>query len=132
MPRPSRELERQVIQRADGRCEYCQLLERVSDLPFHVDHIIAEKHRGQTVLENLAWACFSCNMHKGPNVAGVDPVTDEVVRLFHPRQDAWSDHFRWQGSWLHGLTEIGRTTIAVLEINDADAVLLRELLSEAQ
>ena len=132
MPRPSRELERQVIQRADGRCEYCQLLERVSDLPFHVDHIIAEKHRGQTVLENLAWACFSCNMHKGPNVAGVDPVTDEVVRLFHLRRDAWSDHFRWQGSWLHGLTEIGRTTIAVLEINDADAVLLRELLSEAQ
>lgn len=53
-------------------------------MPFHVDHVIAEKHRGETVLENLAWACFSCNMHKGPNIAGIDPVTGETVRLFRP------------------------------------------------
>lgn len=128
MPRPSRALERQVIDRAKGRCEYCQLPERVSEMPFHVDHVIAEKHRGETVLENLAWACFSCNMHKGPNIAGIDPVTGETVRLFRPHQDAWSTHFCWQGAWLHGLTDIGRTTIAVLEINHADAVLLREFL----
>lgn len=128
MPRPSRELERQVIARAAGRCEYCRLPESVSDLPFHVDHIVAEKHRGQTVLENLAWACFSCNMHKGPNVAGIDPVTDEVVRLFRPHLDIWEEHFSWHGAWLHGHTPIGRTTVLVLEINDPDAVMLRELL----
>lgn len=100
----------------------------MSELPFHIDHIIAEKHRGLTVLENLAWACFSCNMHKGANVAGIDPVTDEVVRLFRPRQDVWGQHFRWQGAWLQGLTSIGRVTVAVLEMNDPDMVLLRELL----
>ena len=121
-------VERKVIARAAGRCEYCRLPERVSELPFHIDHIIAEKHRGLTVLENLAWACFSCNIHKGANVAGIDPVTDEVVRLFRPRQDAWEQHFRWQGAWLHGLTSIGRVTVAVLEMNDPDMVLLRELL----
>lgn len=128
MSRPSRELERQVIARAGGRCEYCQLPEAVSDLPFHIDHIIAEKHRGQTVLENLTWACFSCNMHKGSNIAGIDPVTDEVVRLFRPHADIWTDHFSWHGAWLHGLTSIGRTTIAVLEMNDPDTLLLREFL----
>ena len=128
MPRPSRELERQVITQAAGRCEYCRLPEQVSDLPFHLDHIIAEKHRGATEFKNLAWACFSCNMHKGPNVAGIDPVTDEVVRLFRPRQDVWDEHFSWQGAWLHGRTSIGRTTVMVLEMNDPDAVMLRELL----
>lgn len=128
MPRPSRKLERQVIAQAAGRCEYCRLPEHVSDLPFHTDHIIAEKHRGPTVLENLAWACFSCNMHKGANVAGIDPVTGEVVRLFRPRLDAWEEHFKWQGAWLHGQTPIGRTTVMVLEMNDPDSVLLRELL----
>jgi len=104
------------------------LPENVSDLPFHFDHIIAEKHRGLTVLANLAWACFSCNMHRGPNVAGIDPVTDEVVRLFRPRQDVWEEHFSWQGAWLYGQTPIGRTTVVVLEMNEPDAVMLRELL----
>ncbi|WP_218032925.1 hypothetical protein [Brevifollis gellanilyticus] len=83
------------------------------------------------MLENLVWACFSCNMHKGSNIAGIDPVTDEVVRLFRPHQDIWTDHFRWQGAWLHGLTDIGRTTVTVLEMNDPDMVLLRELLLRA-
>jgi hypothetical protein len=38
--------------------------------------------------------------------------------LFHPRQDVWDDHFRWSGHVLVGRTDIGRTTIAVLAIND--------------
>jgi 5-methylcytosine-specific restriction endonuclease McrA len=62
--------------------------------PTHeIDHIVAEKHLGPTTLENLALACFPCNNHKGPNVAGADPVTAQVTRLFHPRQDAWPVHF---------------------------------------
>ena len=123
-------VERKVIARAAGRCEYCRLPERVSELPFHIDHIIAEKHRGLTVLENLAWACFSCNIHKGANVAGIDPVTDEVVRLFRPRQDAWEQHFRWQGAWLHGLTSIGRVTVAVLEDPNSAAQIVKRWLYE--
>ena len=67
-------------------------------------------------------------MHKGANEAGIDPVTGEVVRLFRPRQDVWTEPFKWQGAWLHGQTPIGRTTVMVLEMNDPDSVLLRELL----
>ena len=66
MPRPDRALELEVVRRAQGRCEYCHFPETAAELPFHVDHIIAEKHGGQTVSSNLAWACFSCNLHKGP------------------------------------------------------------------
>ena len=67
-------------------------------------------------------------MHKGSNIAGIDPVTNQVTRLFRPQRDDWTDHFHWQDAWLHGLTDIGRTTILVLEINDPEAVLIRQSL----
>lgn len=43
-----------VWQRAHSRCEYCQLAQAHSLLPFEVDHIIARKHDGATVPENLS------------------------------------------------------------------------------
>lgn len=128
MGRPAKLLERLVVERARGHCEYCRFPASAAELPFEIDHIIAEKHRGQTVAENLAWACFSCNSYNGPNIAGVDPVTSEITRLYHPRDDVWAAHFEWSGAWLRGLSPIGRTTIAVLEINDSDAVAVRESL----
>jgi hypothetical protein len=54
---------------------------------------MAEKHGSSTGESNLAWACFSCNLHKGPNIAGIDPATGKLTWLFHPRQDAWEQHF---------------------------------------
>ena len=82
-------LRAQVAARARGRCEYCHLPEGCSVLPFEVEHIIAQKHGGQTVLGNLAYACRYCNAYKGTNIAGIDPARNEVVPLFHPRRDAW-------------------------------------------
>lgn len=128
MPRPDRALEAEVIRRAAGRCEYCHFPEAAAELPFHVDHIIAEKHRGETNAGNLAWACFSCNMHKGPNIAGIDPVSGQLTRLFRPRTDSWAEHFEWDGVWLRGRTQLGRTTVAVLDINHEDALAVRAAL----
>lgn len=101
-----------------------------AELPFEIDHVIAKKHRGQSTADNLALACFYCNSYKGPNVAGIDPETDENTPLFHPRRDAWDDHFAWNGPVLEGLTAIGRTTIDVLRINHSDAVDVRASLIE--
>ena len=42
-----------VWQRAQSRCEYCQLAQAHSVLTFEIDHIIARKHDGATVPENL-------------------------------------------------------------------------------
>ena len=98
--------------------------------PFQFDHIVARQHGGQTVSENLALSCFHCNTHKGPNVAGVDPETGELVRLFHPRKEAWDEHFRWAGPTLESLTAVGRTTIHVLAINDPEYVAVRQALIE--
>jgi hypothetical protein len=96
-------------------------------LPFHVDHIISRQHGGTTVLENLALACLHCNRHKGPNIAGLDPATGELVRLFHPRRD-WDDHFAWKGADLSAKTIIGLVTIQVLAIGDTDFAAVRQAL----
>jgi len=97
-------------------------------VPFQIDHIVAEQHGGVTEPDNLALACCFCNRYKGPNLSGVDPATRKVVRLFDPRRQNWSDHFRWDGALLVGKTEIGRATIQTLSINRSDAVAVRELL----
>jgi len=130
MARPTRSQEAVVVRRARRRCEYCHFPEAASELPFHLDHIVAGKHRGPTAVTNLAWACFSCNLYKGTNIAGIDPVTGRMTRLFNPRRDVWSEHFGWADAWLRGKTAIGRTTIAVLAINSADSIAVREALRD--
>jgi len=82
------------------------------------------------MVENLALSCLFCNEHKGPNIAGIDPLSQRIVRLFHPRRDKWKRHFRWRGPRLIGRTPIGRATIAVLAINDLQNVALRAALIE--
>jgi hypothetical protein len=74
--------------------------------------------------------CFFCNSFKGSNIAGFDPLTKKLTRLFHPRRHRWAWHFRWSGPLLTGRTAIGRVTIQVLQINCEAAVVLRESLLE--
>ena len=114
--------------RARHRCEYCHFPEAFSELTFHLDHIIAEQHGGETNLANLAFACCYCNRYKGPNLSGVDPDTRKITPLFHPRRDVWADHFAWDGARLVGRTATGRATIQTLRLNRADAVSVRQLL----
>ena len=113
---------------AQDRCEYCHFPADLAELSFELDHIIARKHGGPTEPDNLAWACFYCNSYKGPNIAGIDPESGDLVRLFHPRRDDWADHFQWGGATLAGRTPVGRATIQVLCINHPDAVSVRASL----
>jgi hypothetical protein len=121
-------LRQEVWERAGSRCEYCCLPQALVEAAHEIDHIIAVKHNGSTVSGNLALACFACNNHKGPNIAGLDPESGTLVRLFHPRNDRWNEHFVWRGSWLEGTTEIGRATLEVLEINASHRRRLRQAL----
>jgi len=100
-------------------------------LTHEIDHVIAQKHAGPTILENLCLACYACNSFKGSDVAGVSAVTGEIVRRFHPRRDLWSEHFRWNGPELIGLSPIGQVTIAVLRINETPRVRHRSALIAA-
>jgi len=115
-----------VRQRADHRCEYCQTHQDDSPLAaLHIEHIRPLKHGGSDDDSNLCLACIDCNLRKGSNITGVDPQTDAVTLVFHPRQQQWGDHFRWERLHLVGLTDIGRTTIRVLCMNSDERLELR-------
>lgn len=117
-----------VRQRAGDRCEYCGLPQNRSSLRFHVEHIVPRQHGGTDAPENLALACPECNRRKGTNLTGIDPETGRVVRLFHPRQDRWEDHFRAEGPRLLARTDVGRTTTWLLAMNTGQRLRWRDLL----
>jgi hypothetical protein len=118
-----------VRNRAGNRCEYCRMPQHATPLvPFHVEHIVARQHEVDDRPENLALACDRCNAYKGPNLSSMDPDSGEIVRLFHPRQDVWEDHFAFHGPVIVGLTATGRATARLLEVNAQRRVELRQEL----
>jgi hypothetical protein len=120
-----------VRERAYQCCEYCRMPQIYEELPFEIDHVVAEQHGGKTIVSNLALACFADNHHKGPNLAGIDPKTRKRTWLFNPRRHRWARHFSWDGPILVGRTAVGRATIAVLGINLAHRVRHRaQLIAE--
>lgn len=116
----SAELRRQLVEADDHRCAYCQTTAANTGQPMVVDHILPEAQGGQTAFHNLCFACRRCNEFKGPATSIHDPLTSELVPIFHPRQHTWTDHFAWDaaGIRLLGLTAIGRATIIALNINN--------------
>ena len=122
-----RELARQ---RAGDRCEYCHHPQEFSELRFHVEHVVPRQHGGTDALKNLALAGPDCNLAKGPNLVAFQPGGRKIVRLFNPRLDRWSQHFRCDGARIAGKTPIGRATVALLKMNDAQRLRIRALLSD--
>ena len=117
------EQRRTVIARAGGCCEYCRIAQVDRLVSYEIDHIFPLKHGGKDVDENLCLACMPCNRQKGPEVAAVDPQTDEATKLFNPRQQHWREHFEIKSdASLAGLTPEGRATVAVLRMNEAPRV----------
>lgn|ERR1051325_1430476 len=119
-------LRRLVIRRAANRCEYCQLAQVGQEATFHIDHIIPEADGGATVAANLALACISCSLRKGPRQTGLDGETGRRVPLFHPRRDNWNEHFRWDGLEAVAITPKGRATIELLKLNRPSILAIRE------
>jgi HNH endonuclease len=118
-----------IQQRAGDRCEYCRLHQtRAPYSAFHIDHITPRKHGGSDDPSNLALACNRCNRYKGTNLTGIDPVSGNIVPLFHPRRDSWEMHFEFHGAAIVGLTLEGRTTVRVLNMNDPERLQLRQRL----
>lgn len=120
------ETRRLVRARAQNRCEYCGLHQDDSPLiPLQVEHVLPKKHAGSDDFENLAIACIDCNLHKGTNIAGLDPETRKLTPLYNPRIQDWDEHFVWIEAEIHGLTPTGRVTVQVLDLNGADRIELR-------
>jgi hypothetical protein len=117
-----------ISERAWHRCEYCRTPQEFSELRFHIEHIFPRQHGGSDSAENLALACPECNLQKGPNLTAIDPITQDVVRLFHPRRDRWLTHFDLCGVNIAGQTSIGRATVQLLRMNQPDRIRVRHWL----
>ena len=116
-----------VAARARHACEYCRAPEVIFNLPFEVEHITPQARGGGSTADNLALACRSCNLYKSAHVRAVDELTRREASLFHPRRDAWHEHFSLneRTGEIEGLTEVGRATASRLRINSAAQVAAR-------
>lgn len=110
-------LRRLVEERANRLCEYCLLPANVSFFPHEVDHIIPEKHGGETNADNLAFTCWRCNRYEGTDLGSFDPQTGAFSFLFNPRTQQWTEHFMIEEHLILGLTLEGRTTVRLLKFN---------------
>ena len=122
------ELRQHVVVRARRCCEYCLLFEDDSYYALQIDHIISEKHGGETQEANLALACAFCNRAKGSDIGSVDPQTEAFVRFYNPRTDRWTEHFELDGARIAPLTDIARVTERLLQLNLRERLLERESL----
>jgi len=119
-------LRQLVRQRAGNRCEYSLIPQHaLAWSKFHTEHIRARQHGGASEVTNLALARRFCNLHKGPNLTSIDPESDRLVPLFNPRVDEWIEHFALNELQIVGLTDVGRTTVSLLNMNDPERIQVR-------
>ena len=120
-----------VQQRADSRCEYCLMPHLNSQRKHEIEHILPRKHGGVSVRDNLAWACWRCNRHKGSDVGTFDAETTVFTLFFNPRAQIWAEHFRLEEAVIRPLTAEARVTARMLRLNDAARIEERQDLIEA-
>jgi hypothetical protein len=115
-----------VAERAGSQFEYCRVSDEYTLFAFHIDHIISLKHGGNDHLDNLAYACQICNLNKGTDIATILQDTGILVRLYHPRNDHWAEHFKLDpfGEILP-LTDIGEATVKLLDLNHPESIIER-------
>jgi 5-methylcytosine-specific restriction endonuclease McrA len=104
----SKQLRQLVTERSGRCCEYCLFSQDLGLLTFEMEHIVAEKHGGTTVAENLALACPYCNCAKGTDLGSLDPETGKLVPFFNPRTEIWKENFRIIQGIIVPLTAAGR------------------------
>jgi hypothetical protein len=125
------ELRRRILNYSAGCCEYCRVHQDDNTFAYHIEHIIAVVHSGQTVETNLAYSCSRCNHYKGTNIASADPVSGDPTFLYHPRRQNWEDHFHVEpDGYISGLTPEGRATVLVLKFNEDSRLFHRRFLMQ--
>ena len=127
------ELRAQIAADARGLCGYCRSGEEVSGILFEIEHLKPQASGGRTVRRNLWLACPMCNKRKSKRTRVRVTGTKRMVRLFNPRWDRWTDHFRWVdgGERIEGITDIGRAAVDALELNLAVRVAGRKVWMKA-
>ena len=121
-------IRKKVKERAGHCCEYCRIHQDDFYFPFEIDHIISLRHGGKTVLENLALSCNTCNRMKAADIGTYLDTKMIFTRLFNPRKDIWTYHFNINQGEIIPLTPIGHATEKLLNFNNPDRIILRQVL----
>jgi 5-methylcytosine-specific restriction endonuclease McrA len=77
-------LQQRVREHFQDCCGYCHTSKVVLPVSFEFEHIVPSSAGGETVFENLCFACPMCNRYKAARQTAKDPETGENVPLFHP------------------------------------------------
>lgn len=123
------ELRRRIRDHFAECCAYCRTAESLTVAIFEIEHIDPRSAGGETVFQNLCFACPTCNRYKANRTVAIDPDTQEQAPLFHPHRDDWAVHFAWSESEteLTALTATGRATINALRMNRPQLVRVRRM-----
>jgi hypothetical protein len=129
----SKALRERIAAEAGHRCGYCLTDQAVSGAQMHIEHLTPRACGGASEPANLWLSCAWCNSYKGTQTAAIDPDTGDLVSLFNPREQRWSDHFAWTdgGVRILGLTPTGRATVEALRLNNPYIVPARRLWAVA-
>lgn len=119
-----------VSERANYCCEYCQCIAKFIPVPFVMEHIIPQVKGGSDKINNLAFSCHHCNGTKYNKTEAIDSITQKKIDLFHPRNDSWTEHFKWNDDFMKiiGITPKGRATIETLKLNRENVINHRMVL----
>lgn len=105
--------------RDNHTCAYCKSSDPSGRL--EIDHIVPKSQGGSDELWNLASICRRCNGKKSNKQSGIDPLTQKEVRLYHPVDDIWEDHFKRSNSSevVMGISPVGRATAELLKFKES-------------
>jgi HNH endonuclease len=126
-------VQRKVLILSNGYCEYCLHPESHATDFYHFDHINPFLKIGRNAVGNIARSCGRCNIVKSQKTHAIDPLTNDIYPLFHPRKEIWTDHFQWSEDYLimYGLTPTGRATIDFLQLNRRNLQNLRGTMRDS-
>lgn len=128
------DVARRVRAAARERCGYCLSPQRLVMARLEIEHILPRSKGGSHEESNLWLSCPLCNRFKSDHTQWADDITGQLVPLFNPRTQAWSEHFEWTSDGLRivGKTPTGRATVSLLHLaDDPDAILVRSYWVEA-
>jgi HNH endonuclease len=116
-------IREQVRQRAQCACEFCGITEIDTGGMLTIDHFQPRTKAGSDELENLIYACITCNQYK----QDYWPQTEAAPILWNPRQESASQHFvEQEDGQLTALSQISIFTIKRLRLNRSQLIVARQ------
>ena len=116
-------IREKVRQRAHCACEFCGITEIDTGGLLTIDHFRPRARAGSDELENLIYACITCNQYK----QDYWPQTETAPTLWNPRQEIASQHFvEQEDGQLTALTPTGIFTIKRLRLNRSQLTAARQ------